>query len=542
MNIKKIRELKLTWKGKDINFLLPLLGIGIVSIGLSFYAYHNWNSSYSWQRSIMFMCIGLFFYIIRPSSQLHRIHMDSLEMKHKFICGFVIGVTCLTAVYVMGISDWWSDKGPNYHFQYEAVTEALINGNLHLDMEVSPELLAMENPYDFVARSEQGVPYYWDHAFYNGHYYMYFGVVPAVLIMVPLKLIGISLYSYQVTQIMVVLIICGMFAVFREITKKMCPEMPLSGFLSVSLATTWISVWYAVKYPALYCTANSGGICMAVWGFYFCYKAFVMDDSKKDIVIHAFLGALCSALTFGCRPTIGFYCLTLLPLLFYYLKKCNNWKEFLKVFFVFCIPFVIVAVLLMLYNYARFESPFEFGQSYQLTITDQHAYSDSKIKLNKCLSGMWFHLFNYEDVSENFPFIHHDGSMVLFPILFLGLGSFGLSENKERGNTMIKGMTAMICLAVVIICVYHVTWAPVVFRRYSLDINFLMCFLVMFGVCGLYWHKKNHVKVSYLLSLLAAQTILVCFLLYFVEFDYSIATHQTELWQNVKNFVVFWKA
>ena len=39
-------------------------------------------------------------------------------------------------------------------------------------------------------------------------------------------------------------------------------------------------------------------------------------------------------------------------------------------------PYLVIGILLMLYNYLRFDSPFEFGQSYQLTITDQSKYGN----------------------------------------------------------------------------------------------------------------------------------------------------------------------
>ena len=493
------------------------------------------------QRIILFFLIGVFFYIVRPKSSLHRIRMDKLVRAHKLICVFVIYATCFVAFSTMKISDWWSDKGPDYQFQYEAMTEAVLDGHFYLDLEVSPELAAMENPYDSVKRSEDNVPFYWDHAFYNGHYYMYFGVVPVFLLFVPLKILGISLFSYQATQIFVMFSIIGMFAVFYEISKRMCPGIPLSGFLSVGVAASWIAVWYAVKYPALYCTANASGICMAVWGFYFCYRAFVTDVSRKTTVIHAVLGALFSALTFGCRPTIGLYCIVLIPLLLFFYKNCGKMKEFIKVFLPFCIPFVVVAVLLMLYNYARFDNPFEFGQSYQLTTVDQHAYSGNKFKLNECITGLWFHFFSYEAISESFPFIHHDGCFVLFPILFIGLRSIGLAGDRKRGDSMVKGLVATIMLAVVIITFYHVTWAPIMFRRYSLDFNFLLGFLVMFGTCGLYWHAKDPAKVSFWLTMLAAYTFVICFLLYFVDYDYSIATHQPEILEKARDLVVFWE-
>ena len=106
---------------------------------------------------------------------------------------------------------------------------------------------------------------------------------------------------------------------------------------------------------------------------------------------------------------------------------------------------------------------------------------------------------------------------------------------------MVKGLAATIMLAVVIITFYHVTWAPIMFRRYSLDFNFLLGFLVMFGTCGLYWHTKDSAKVSFWMTMLAAYTFVICFLLYFVDYDYSIATHQPEILEKARDLVVFWK-
>lgn len=45
-----------------------------------------------------------------------------------------------------------------------------------------PELLALENPYDAGARDAAQInDIHWDHAFYNGRYYVYFGLVPCLL-------------------------------------------------------------------------------------------------------------------------------------------------------------------------------------------------------------------------------------------------------------------------------------------------------------------------------------------------------------------------
>lgn len=265
---------------------------------------------------------ALFLYVMRPKSGLSGRTVRTMDIRGKILTAVVAWVVILLCTLPMSLSPAWNGEVPKHRDQYEVLAESMLNGHIYLDYDdIDPKLLEMENPYDPDLRKLQDVSFHWDHAFYNGHYYMYFGVVPVFLLFLPFRLIGIELYSYQATQIFVILIICGLFAVFYEISRRMCPKIPLGAFLFVSAACSWISVWYAVKYPALYCTANSSGVCMAVWGFYFCYRAFVVDEKQKEILPHAVLGALFSALTFGCRPTVGLFCLSLLPLLFSYFKK-----------------------------------------------------------------------------------------------------------------------------------------------------------------------------------------------------------------------------
>ena len=79
--------------------------------------------------------------------------------------------------------------------QYELMADALLKGQVYLEYgDMDRRLLEMPNPYDTKARRELGVRYHWDHAFYKGRYYMYFGVVPVFLLFIPFKLItGTSL-------------------------------------------------------------------------------------------------------------------------------------------------------------------------------------------------------------------------------------------------------------------------------------------------------------------------------------------------------------
>ncbi len=86
-----------------------------------------------------------------------------------------------------------------------------------------------------------------------------------------------------------------------------------------------------------------------------------------------FFGCLSLALAVGCRPTYLFISLIILPILAQKLiknVKSKNKKEVIKELIAVMIPYITVGLALMYYNYIRFDSIFEFGAKYQLTINN----------------------------------------------------------------------------------------------------------------------------------------------------------------------------
>ena len=61
----------------------------------------------------------------------------------------------------------------------------MADGQLYLEVEPPQWLVDMDNPYDKGARDElqkqTGESYLFDVAYYEGHYYVYFGVLPVLL-------------------------------------------------------------------------------------------------------------------------------------------------------------------------------------------------------------------------------------------------------------------------------------------------------------------------------------------------------------------------
>ena len=84
-------------------------------------------------------------------------------------------ITMVCCILPMDNLPIWNGEFPEHRNQYELITESILDGRIDIVYGDEAELEALNNPYDPEEREATGVTYHWDHAYYDGHYYMYFG-------------------------------------------------------------------------------------------------------------------------------------------------------------------------------------------------------------------------------------------------------------------------------------------------------------------------------------------------------------------------------
>ena len=159
------------------------------------------------------------------------------------------------------------------------------------------------------------------------------------------------------------------------------------------------------------------------------------------------------ALVAGCRPQLllsSFFALIIFKD-FIFKKRELISKKSLKETIAFILPFVIIGLLLMLYNYLRFNSPFDFGANYNLTTNDM---TKRGFVFDRIFLGLYSFLFEPTRINPVFPFIvgyninstyigttihetMYGGFFFTNIICFLGLFFFkfkNLIKNKELSN------------------------------------------------------------------------------------------------------------
>lgn len=486
---------------------------------------------------LLFEFLGQFSDFRELGGDIHRAAVDFTRRRNRILICIVVALVLLVCLEPMGWAPLWNGEEPGHRDQYEKITESFLNGHLYFDVEVDPALLELENPYDRDARAQAGVESrqwndMWDHAYYDGHYYMYFGVVPVLLLFMPYRLVtGQALTTYHATQIFGAFYIVGIFLLFAYLTKKFFPKMPLMIYLLLSTAVVGMSMWYCVDFPALYCTAIMSALCMMIWSLYFFVRAVFDENITKKTFIFAALGSLLGALAFGCRPTIALGNLLVLPLLFTFICR-RKLTPVQWCYTALCaLPYVVVAAGLMWYNNARFDNPFEFGQSYQMTVADQTMYGNLLADINWENVGIVMKdaLFRADSGPLDY------GIFVTFPILFLGL--IGAVRKGSRGYLIKSGLGLVIpfaVLTVLLILVITVLWTPYLLPRYTMDYLWLMGIILFLGVGALYQRENSNPRLTVIVVILSVFTVIVCIALFNVPYDANYASHMNfdKKWVN----------
>ena len=323
-------------------------------------------------------------------------------------------ITMFFIFIVVYINIYSADKSKIEYYEKDFV-DAISEGRVYLDEQPSEGLSKLKNPYDLTERNsnslKSGNDFIWDASYYHGKYYSYFGILPSILLLVPFHLItGKYMYINLAILIFSILTIWSLKALIINIFERYFKEAPFKIMIYSMLILLFGSQILILNgRPKFYELAVTSGLFFATAGINFLFMSIRKKKTKNKYV---FLSSLFLSLSVACRPTMLFASLIALPV---YIKifaknlkeKNNVWKSVLCI----CIPYVIIGSLLMYYNYIRFDSIFEFGASYQLTVNDM-----SKLK-NRFMTvgvGVICNLFGIPHFTMSFPFITNNHNILTF--------------------------------------------------------------------------------------------------------------------------------
>lgn len=363
----------------------------------------------SFPRTLMIFLILFGLYLISPKSPMHSMLLERSALQTCITIAVIVLEIVLIFVLIASSSHFLQNIS-KHQAQYQELAESLCNGHLYLEEKVADFLLEMENPYDYGLRASYGKYFYWDAALYGEHYYVYFGVVPCLLLYFPYHLITDKALPNDIAVfIFAIIFIIGVFALVRRIKERYFADTKMSYLtylLICLLAINGSGLIFIASYADMYSVPIMAALAFTTVGLSLWLSAL---NNKSMRVLKLALGSLCMALVAGCRPNLLLFSFLCIPI--FWGEISLAWKEkrifkreSVKNFIAFALPYVIVAIGIMWYNYKRFESPFDFGANYNLTTNDM---TSRGFVWDRMLPAAYSYLFQLPKMTATFPFIRY---------------------------------------------------------------------------------------------------------------------------------------
>lgn len=287
-----------------------------------------------------------------------------------------------------------------------AQTEAIVTGKIELLEEPSEELKAMDNPYDSEKRDNEGVPYLYDVAYYDGHYYNYFGIAPILTLILPFRLItGNYLPTCIFNILYVVIAVFALYGLYKKLVDKYIKKISLYnfylGFYAILFASNIFTLFRGMKYDIVI----ASGIAFLLIALNLSLSIY---KNPKFKILKLILLGITTALVVLSKPNLIVYYLLILFFVLCAMKD-KTIKDKIKDLSFVAVPLGVLAIFQMWLNYVRFDSILEFGAQYQLSglnVTTSMGFS-----INKAYAVIMEYLFRIPTINPlNFPFIfaNHD--------------------------------------------------------------------------------------------------------------------------------------
>jgi len=424
---------------------------------------------FSLLRMIMIFFCFILLYVFRPSSDIYQKKLNFTSKIQRLILMSSVYIQIIAMVLLASANPRYVNPRWLHHQQYQKLAVALANGRFYLEEVPPEELMALENPYDTQLRKSEGVSYIWDQAYYNGRYYVYFGVVPVLLLYLPYYVLtGNALPNYLVVIICEIGFFVGVMLLLKEIVKRFFKNISIGTFLLIDLLFILASgSLILAQVPTLYTIPIIMGLMFTVFGLYFWLSSI---REERLLPVRILLGSICMALVAGCRPQLLLGSLLCVPTLFRYIQRIIKQEKLPRQTGVsaacFMGPYVIVAAFLMYYNYSRFGSIFDFGANYNLTTNDM---TNRGFKLDRIFFGIFTYLFQPPAMNAVFPFLTnvdmttdyqgitiyermYGGVLMLNPILWVNIYFFkARSFLKRSGLSLTTVLSIMFAFLIVIV-------------------------------------------------------------------------------------------
>lgn len=351
----------------------------------------------------------------------------------------------------------WRVGAPQSDY-YNLLMHGFLKGHLYMDVPVSEELKASPDPWDPAVRGPH-CPILQDATYYNGHFYLYYGVAPLVTLMFPFRLITgadmplpLAALCFAWAGLLTALVL------WASIRERYFPEtrawVSLAAVLVIGMASPLPVI---LRRTLVYELPILSGFFFSMVALLALYRSVHSDRSRVGWLS---LASVALGLAVASRLTFLFVMpILLVPVwLAWRERRCaENSAAPLRVLAAAVGPIAAVGLLMGLYNYLRFGQFTEFGTRYQVAEVWNLA---KMVKFSG--THVAFNLTNYfaapPDLSRYFPFFLIPGTwpwsirpapdywgselvpgmLICFPICWLAALSLFARPRPDAGRNLLR--------------------------------------------------------------------------------------------------------
>ncbi len=464
-------------------------------------------------RFFVAACVLALAYVFRPRSSIYRVSIVKHPRTSKAVIVATVALEiCLASSYLFMGSNLVGVATQNYNYgswdghslvntyevggdnaqQYADLARAMAHGQLYLEREPPQWLQDMGDPYDKGARDEAqketGESYLFDVAYHDGHYYVYFGVVPVLLFYLPFYLLtGASFPTAIGVLVAAVAFILGTSALLDRFARYHFKRVSLGLYLLLQIPLVGCcGILYLLKFPTFYSLPIACGLAFSVWGLYCWMRGRLSSRPEKWYLA----GSLCMALVAGCRPQLLALSLLAFPLFWrtYIKEKRLLTARGAREFACLAAPYLVVAAGLMWYNKARFGSPLDFGANYNLTVNDM---TKRGMNVGRLAPALFAYFLQPPCATGVFPFIQaapfdttymgqtikeatFGGIFACLPLLWVLPFARRLLRlrMRERSTRTVMGVVVVLLAMGVVVALFDAEMAGIL-QRYYADFSFM---------------------------------------------------------------------
>lgn len=455
------------------------------------------------------------------------------------------------------------DKENFFSYDTYAMTfDAFQKKQVYLNIDADPALEELNNVYSRAERDASGIPYKWDTAYYNGHYYCYFGAAPVLTFYFPYyKLKGLLPTTSIASAFFGVLAVYFMLRTLLAAVRLIVPRANLL-LLLISMPTllSCCGILYSMNDSGTYLLPMLSGFCYLFLSLWMGLRAYSVKNKKLRLVM-LFIGGAALSLSVASRPGMALCSAVLIPFfLGILMDKTQKISYRAAQACSFIVPLIAGGIGVMWYNNARFGSPFDFGAAYQLTVSDIHA---NKLSFSSIGPMIYHYFLQFPRPRSSFPFFEQNmcylynygryvytagiNGVFAYPVLFFAAAMAPLAFVRKGKRFAYKTtkLQRNSFMAVCFIMAFVIAWMDFclggAINHYVFD--FMPLMILAAAVCILRSvgdPKKNMHRYAASIVIMTA-TFIIMWLLEIGTRTGNLTKHCPNLYDTVEDLIIFWQ-